>query len=92
MRSWRGFHGLLIAAFYFQVGKEATLLGFVGAPFSLATYIIEGGTTATYQKTKDMIYTQPELIKELCSKLADSLADYIRYQVLDRLESYARLA
>eukprot|EP00873_Tetraselmis_striata_P012868 jgi/Tetstr1/433132/TSEL_022464.t1 len=63
-----------------EVGNEATLLGFVGAPFTLATYIIEGCTTATYQKTKDVIYKQPELLHSLCAKLAESLADYIRYQ------------
>ena len=57
------------------------MLGFVGAPFSIATYIIEGGTTKYYQKVKDVIYTQPELLKQMCSMLADSLADYIRYQV-----------
>ena len=64
-----------------QVGNQATVLGFVGAPFSIATYIIEGGTTKYYQKVKDVIYTQPELLKQMCSMLADSLADYIRYQV-----------
>jgi len=63
-----------------ELGSEATVLGFVGAPFTLATYIIEGGTTATYQKTKDVIYKQPDLLHGLCSRLADSLADYIRFQ------------
>eukprot|EP00193_Tetraselmis_chui_P004036 CAMPEP_0177770870 /NCGR_PEP_ID=MMETSP0491_2-20121128/11205_1 /TAXON_ID=63592 /ORGANISM="Tetraselmis chuii, Strain PLY429" /LENGTH=402 /DNA_ID=CAMNT_0019288213 /DNA_START=166 /DNA_END=1374 /DNA_ORIENTATION=+ len=75
-----GFVGETLKNIREEVGNEATMLGFVGAPFTLATYIIEGGTTATYQKTKNVIYTKPELLHSLCAKLAESLADYIRYQ------------
>jgi uroporphyrinogen decarboxylase len=61
-------------------GKVA-LIGFAGAPFTLASYIIEGGPSKNYLKTKGMIYEQPQMWDELMRKLADMVGDYLLAQV-----------
>ena len=57
------------------------VLGFVGAPFTLASYIIEGGSSKNFAHVKQMAFSNPEVLHALNSKLADSVADYVRYQV-----------
>ncbi|XP_039035476.1 uroporphyrinogen decarboxylase 1, chloroplastic-like [Hibiscus syriacus] len=42
-----------------EVGDHAAVLGFVGAPWTIATYIVEGGTTRTYTNIKSMCHTVP---------------------------------
>ena len=64
-----------------QVGNQATVLGFVGAPFTLASYIVEGGSSKSYTHIKRLAFGQPEVLHALLSKLADNIADYVRYQV-----------
>jgi hypothetical protein len=57
------------------------VLGFVGAPFTLASYIIEGGSSKNFSHVKQMAFSNPEVLHALNSKLAESVADYVRYQV-----------
>ena len=61
------------------------VLGFVGAPFTLASYIIEGGSSKNFAHVKQMAFSNPEVLHALNSKLADSVADYVRYQVSAQL-------
>lgn len=63
------------------VGNQSTVLGFIGAPFTLATYIIEGGSSKNFANTKRMMFSEPAVLHALLSKLADNMADYVRYQV-----------
>ncbi|KAK9833719.1 hypothetical protein WJX74_003651 [Apatococcus lobatus] len=65
-----------------EVGNEAAVLGFVGAPFTLACYIVEGGSSKnkTYQHIKRLAFGNPEVLHALLSHLADSITDYVRYQ------------
>jgi uroporphyrinogen decarboxylase len=63
-----------------EVGNASTVLGFVGAPFTLASYIIEGGSSKNFAHVKQMAFSNPEVLHALNSKLADSVADYVRYQ------------
>lgn len=56
-------------------------MGFVGAPWTIATYIVEGGTTRTYTTIKSMCHTAPNLLRTLLSHLTKAIADYIIYQV-----------
>lgn len=57
------------------------LIGFAGAPFTLASYLIEGGPSRTYLKTKAMMYGDPDLWNTLCSRLADITLAFLRVQV-----------
>ncbi|CAI5515070.1 unnamed protein product [Closterium sp. Naga37s-1] len=68
-----------------QIRKEiegtAALLGFVGAPWTLATYCVEGGTTRTYTKIKGMIHSAPDVLRALLQHLANEIATYAAFQV-----------
>ena len=64
-----------------EVGNEATVLGFVGAPFTLACYIVEGESSKMYTNIKTLMFKEPAILHALLDKLADNIADYVRYQV-----------
>ncbi|GAA1605673.1 uroporphyrinogen decarboxylase [Actinoplanes couchii] len=57
------------------------LIGFAGAPFTLASYLIEGGPSRTYLKTKAMMYGAPELWNALLGRLAEITSTFLRVQV-----------
>ncbi|SNY49511.1 uroporphyrinogen decarboxylase [Paractinoplanes atraurantiacus] len=57
------------------------LIGFAGAPFTLASYLIEGGPSRTYLKTKAMMYGEPALWNALLSRLADITLTFLRTQI-----------
>ncbi len=63
-----------------EVGSASTVLGFVGAPFTLASYIVEGGSSKNFAHVKKMAFSNPEVLHALNAKLAKSVADYVRYQ------------
>lgn len=64
-----------------EVGNEAAVLGFVGAPWTLAAYAIEGKSSKNYTIIKSMAFSQPEMLHQLLSKVADNIAAYVRYQI-----------
>ena len=64
-----------------EVGNKATVLGFVGAPWTLAAYAIEGKSSKDYKNIKSMAFSQPAMLHKLLEKIADSIAVYIRYQI-----------
>lgn len=64
-----------------EVGNQATVLGFVGAPWTLAAYAIEGKSSKDYTIIKSMAFTEPSLLHEFLGKLADAIAIYVRYQI-----------
>ncbi|MEO7703325.1 MAG: uroporphyrinogen decarboxylase [Thermoflexales bacterium] len=57
------------------------LIGFAGAPFTLASYLIEGGSSRNYIKTKRMMYDEPEAWHSLMAKLARVVANYLACQI-----------
>ncbi|WP_046179906.1 uroporphyrinogen decarboxylase [Domibacillus tundrae] len=57
------------------------LIGFAGAPFTLASYMIEGGPSKNYNKTKAFMYAEPKAWFALMNKLADMTITYVRSQV-----------
>lgn len=57
------------------------LIGFTGAPFTLASYMIEGGPSRNYIRTKQFMYSQPDVWRSLMDKLADMIIVYLRAQV-----------
>lgn len=64
-----------------EVGNQATVLGFVGAPWTLAAYAIEGKSSKDYSVIKSMAFNEPAMLHEFLGKLADSIATYVRYQI-----------
>jgi uroporphyrinogen decarboxylase len=57
------------------------LIGFAGAPFTLASYLIEGGASRQYQATKTLMYTQPATWHRMMEMIARVTADYLNMQV-----------
>ncbi len=57
------------------------LIGFAGAPFTLASYLIEGGKSAHFVKMKRFMYTEPEAWNLLCSKLAGVVRKFLHAQI-----------
>ena len=57
------------------------LIGFCGAPFTVASYIIEGGSTREFLKTKSMMYSAPDIFHALMEKLSLVLSDYLVAQI-----------
>ncbi len=64
-----------------EVGNKAAVLGFVGSPWTLAAYAIEGKSSKDYANIKRMAFSEPELLHKLLGKIADSIAVYVRYQI-----------
>ena len=72
--------GEALRALRAEVGSQSAVLGFVGAPFTLASYIVEGGSSKNYTHIKRLAFGQPEVLHALLAKLAENVADYVRYQ------------
>ncbi len=64
-----------------ELNTGVPLIGFAGAPFTLASYMIEGGPSRDYLTTKSMMYSSPETWAEFMEKVCLSLIDYLRSQV-----------
>lgn len=64
-----------------EVGNKAAVLGFVGAPWTLAAYSIEGKSSKDYRIIKSMAFSEPAMLHQFLGKLADSIATYVRYQI-----------
>lgn len=64
-----------------EVKNESTVLGFVGAPWTLAAYAVEGKGSKTYSIIKNMAFSDPKILHQLLTKLAESIAEYVRYQI-----------
>ena len=63
------------------------MIGFSGSPWTLATYMIEGGSSKTFAKTKAMLFNDPKMLHLLLDKLADSVIAYLDQQVLSGVDS-----
>jgi uroporphyrinogen decarboxylase len=64
-----------------EVGNQAAVLGFVGAPWTLAAYAIEGKSSKDYAVIKRMAFAEPAMLHTLLAKIADSIAIYVRFQI-----------
>ena len=67
-----------------QVRRElgdTPLIGFAGAPFTVATYAIEGKTAKNFTETKKLFYREPEVARRLLALIADATRDYLLAQV-----------
>ena len=61
--------------------NKVPLIGFAGAPFTLASYLIEGGGSRNYIHTKKLFYTAPEAWNRLMARLAKDVAEYLNCQI-----------
>jgi uroporphyrinogen decarboxylase len=64
-----------------ELGNKVPLIGFAGAPFTLASYLIEGGGSRNYIHTKKLFYSAPEVWKRLMQRLAKVIAAYLNCQI-----------
>ena len=72
---------MTIALLRRELEQKVPLIGFGGAPFTMAAYAIEGGPSASYARTKAFMYAQPAAWHDLCGRFASLVADYLRAQV-----------
>jgi uroporphyrinogen decarboxylase len=64
-----------------ELDGKVPLIGFSGAPFTLATYMTEGGTSKSFHHIKTLLFARPELADLLLDKLATVVADYLNAQI-----------
>ena len=64
-----------------EVGDKATVLGFVGLPYTLATYMVEGGSSNDFREIKSLSYQNPAVLHAMLDKLADNIGDYAIFQI-----------
>ena len=64
-----------------ELAGKVPLIGFSGSPWTLATYMIEGGSSKAFTKIKKMLYCEPKALHLLLEKLANSVALYLNAQI-----------
>ncbi|WP_198245687.1 uroporphyrinogen decarboxylase [methane-oxidizing endosymbiont of Gigantopelta aegis] len=64
-----------------ELNGRVPLIGFSGSPWTLTTYMVEGGSSKSFQKVKAMLFEQPELMHQMLDKLAQSVAAYLNAQI-----------
>ncbi|MDI6745313.1 MAG: uroporphyrinogen decarboxylase [Thermodesulfovibrionales bacterium] len=64
-----------------ELEKKVPLIGFSGAPFTLATYMIEGGSSKNFLNTKKMMFQSPELYGKLMKKIVNTVISYLSSQI-----------
>jgi uroporphyrinogen decarboxylase len=76
-----GFVGEAIKRVKAYLKPHQTMIGFAGAPFTVASYMIEGEGSKNFVEVKRMAYTNPKLLRDLLDMLADVTIDYLKMQV-----------
>ena len=64
-----------------RLNGSIPLIGFAGAPFTVMSYLVEGGSSKDFKLTKLLIHNQPELAHQLLSKIAKVTVDYLNMQI-----------
>jgi len=64
-----------------RLNGRIPLIGFAGAPFTVMSYLVEGGSSKDFKLTKLMLHNQPELAHQLLSKIAKVATDYLNMQI-----------
>ncbi|OOF58472.1 uroporphyrinogen decarboxylase [Rodentibacter genomosp. 2] len=64
-----------------ELNGSVPLIGFSGSPWTLATYMVEGGSSKTFSKIKKMMYAEPQTLHLLLDKLAESVTLYLNAQI-----------
>ena len=64
-----------------ELDGRVPLIGFTGSPWTLATYMVEGGSSKEFAKVKGMLYDQPELMHKMLDVLARTIIEYLNAQI-----------
>lgn len=64
-----------------ELKGDVPLIGFSGSPWTLATYMVEGGSSKAFTKIKKMAFAEPAILHALLEKLADSVTEYLNAQI-----------
>jgi uroporphyrinogen decarboxylase len=64
-----------------ELSNRLPLIGFAGAPFTLASYLVEGGSSRQYQATKTLMYTNPAVWHQMMELLAGTSTEYLKLQI-----------
>jgi uroporphyrinogen decarboxylase len=64
-----------------ELGNERAILGFCGAPWTTASYLVEGGTSRNFERAKALMHGQPDVFAHLCDRLVTNLVPYLAMQV-----------
>ena len=75
------FVGKVLSSLRKDVNNQSTILGFVGAPWTLAAYVVEGKSSKNYSVIKSMAFKEPELLHKLLDHFAKSIGEYLKYQI-----------
>lgn len=65
-----------------ELNGRVPLIGFSGSPWTLATYMVEGGSSKDFRKSKALLYDDPQAMHMLLDKLAQSVTSYLNAQIL----------
>ncbi len=76
-----GFLGDAIRKVRAELGEDRAIIGFCGAPFTTASYMIEGGSSRNFEHTKAMLHGSPNSFRELLERIVDALVPYLGMQV-----------
>ncbi len=70
-----------VSTIHKNLNNETPLIGFSGSPWTLATYMVEGGTTKNFGKVKGMMFSEPAAMHQLLDILAKSVTSYLNAQI-----------
>ncbi|HTN32464.1 MAG TPA: uroporphyrinogen decarboxylase [Marinobacter sp.] len=70
-----------VSAIRGALNGRVPLIGFSGSPWTLATYMVEGGSSKDFREAKKLMYSQPEVMHRLLDLLADAVIDYLNGQI-----------
>ncbi len=76
-----GFVGEVLKSLRKDINEDSTLLGFVGAPWTLAAYVVEGKSSKNYSIIKAMAFREPNMLHKLLDHFAISIGEYLKFQI-----------
>lgn len=71
-----------------ELDGRVPLIGFAGSPWTLLTYMIEGGGTKNFKKAKSFIFNEPQLAHRLLDKIADAVTEYISAKIEAGIDAF----
>jgi uroporphyrinogen decarboxylase len=75
------FVGAILGKLRAELAGKVPLIGFSGAPWTLASYMIEGGGSRSFAEIKRLAFSEPETLCALLNKLASTVVTYLRFQI-----------